>query len=184
MNCLEVELPVALCAMKKVQVLSLNGLGGAGGCPNSVKIPLLGTLLQSIETAEIPSCLWRLKNLTTLHLSGNGYRGEISMTRPASRLNDISLSHNRLGGTIPVAVQTMKKIDLSRNRLVGHVNGVANNSNVDTTLHAQVNRLSGRLPIHDLQQVTDVDILQGNMFSCETIPQNDVSNSGYICGKK
>ena len=170
--------------MKNVKILSLNGLMGAEGCHNTITIPLVGTSLQIVEEKEIPSCLWSMRNLTTLHLAGNGYVGEVKLSALGSGLNDVTLSHNRFSGTIPNLIQTMKRIDLSHNRFVGHLNVVTNTSTNDTMLHAQVNRLSGRLPIHSLEGVESVDILRGNKFSCHTIPQNDINSRGYICGKK
>ena len=180
-NCLEVE-TTALCALKNVEVLSLNGLRGAEGCRNSHMIPFLGSLLQSKVNTEIPSCLWCLKNLTTLHLAGNGYVGEVEISDTGRRLSDVTLSHNRLSGTIPSAIQELATVDLSHNRFVGHISEVTGISNQETMLHTTNNRLSGRLPTSDLVRVANLDILHGNMFSCDSIPENDTRSFGYICG--
>ena len=180
MNCLENTIPESFCDLKHIQVLSLNGLGGADGCGSKVTIPLLGTKLQTVAETRIPHCLWNLENLTTLHLTGNGFVGDIDVDSTLSgHLHDLSLSHNHLSGTIPTDIQMMLKVDLSHNRFVGHLSGIDNASN-DSKFHAQVNRLSGRLP---QQAVSDLDILWGNMFACSTIPANDVNSHGYICGE-
>ena len=182
-NCLEIEIPESLCDMEMVEVLSLNGLAGGDNCRSDITIPLFETSLQLAKDFEIPSCLWSLNKLTTLHLTGNGYVGEMVMLETGRRLNDVSLSHNRLEGTIPSFVQALKKVDVSHNRFVGHLSSVPNTSSGETELHAQVNRLSGRLPASDLQRVQIVDVLRGNMFSCDSIPENDVNRRGYICGE-
>ena len=181
-NCLEEEIPESLCNLKLAQVLSLNGLGKANGCSDTLTIPLLETSWRTSNDVEVPPCLWSLQNLTTLHLTGNSYIGTIPASESkASRLNDLSLSHNKITGTIPSFVQSMTTVDISHNRLVGNLHDIKNTSN-ESVLHAQVNRLSGRLPVHALEKIPSIDILRGNMFSCETIPENDVSSYGYICG--
>ena len=184
MNCLENTIPDSFCDLKNVGVLSLNGLEGADGCKTTITVPLFGTTLQRNRESDIPSCLWNLDNLTTLHLAGNGLVGDVyidSSTVSGSQLNDVSLSHNRLTGSIPTFIQSMKVVDLSHNRFTGHLSDVTNTTN-ETTLHTQVNRLSGRLPTRILQTIPNLNILHGNMFSCATIPENDVNRHGYICG--
>lgn len=183
MNCLEIKIPSSFCDLDRVEVLSMNGLAQAKQCRNTVTVPLFGTPLQSAEDIEIPSCLWNMSSLKTLHMAGNGYVGEIKMTGLDNRLNDILLSHNRLSGTVPTFIQSIKKVDLSYNRLVGHLSISTSTSSNETVLFTKVNRLSGRLPIEALKEAESVDILHGNMFSCDTIPENDAESYGYICGK-
>ena len=139
--------------------------------------------MESVPDVEIPNCLWSLNNLTALYLTGNGYVGTIEPTNIGSSLENVSLSHNRLSGTIPQFILGLKNVDVSYNRFIGHLSGndLGSMSN-ETILQTQVNRLSGRLPTSSLRRAYIVDILRGNMFSCATIPKNDVSSTGYICG--
>lgn len=185
MNCLERYIPSSLCSLASIEVLSLNGLKMASNCADVFTVPLVGTavLLKQHEN-EIPSCLWNIDNLTTLHLSGNEFVGKIESHSFGSRLEDVSLSHNRLSGTIPTRLLTMKKADLSSNRFVGHLSNLdsLNMSNV-TVLNTQINRLSGRLSTEALGSVSKLKMLQGNMFSCHTVPENDVDSFSYICGE-
>ena len=183
MNCLEIKIPSSLCDLGRVEALSINGLAQARQCSNAVTIPLFGTALRSVDDIEIPSCLWNMSSLKTLHMTGNGYVGKIKMTDLDNRLNDVLLSHNRLSGTVPTYIQSIKKVDLSYNRLVGHLSISTNTSSSETVLCTKVNRLSGRLPIEALKKAESVDILRGNMFSCDTVPENDVGSYSYICGK-
>ena len=176
------EIPSTFCNMTNVEVLSLNGLGGADSCEDTVTIPLVGTTLSRYKDSDIPSCLWSLRNLTTLHLTGNGFVGKVHMGETNGLLDDLSLSHNRLEGTIPRHIQTMKKVDLSHNRFVGYLSYVTSGAN-DTVLKTIVNRLSGRLPLEFVENIPNLDVLRGNKFSCETIPQNDAGSHGYNCGK-
>lgn len=186
-NCLDNEIPTSFCDMHSIEVLSLNGLGMAGNCGNSYTMPLSGTTVMSGDGEfEIPSCLWSLEKLVTLHLTGNGFVGEIDTGGApfGSHLEDVSLSHNRLSGTIPSAILNMRVVDLSYNHFEGHLGGIVfrNDSNETTVLHTEVNRLSGRLSTAALATFSSLDVLRGNMFSCDTIPQNDVDSFGYICG--
>ena len=170
--------------MKYVKVLSLNGLRGADGCSNTFKLPLFGTTINSESETKIPVCLWNIDGLNTLHVGGNGYVGEIdtdSVVNSTKLLSDISLSHNRLSGTIPIGIQEMRRVDISHNRFIGHLSDTVNTSDT-TKFHAKVNRLSGRLPTQTLRDVPDLDILRGNLFSCDTIPGNDEFSHGYNCG--
>ena len=168
--------------MEKIEVLSMNGLGGGLDCSNARTIPLFGTSLQNAEDVKIPSCLWSVNSLTTMHLTGNGYAGDITAVESGIHLYDVSLSHNRIDGTIPPFIRRMKKADVSHNRFVGHLSSVSMAASNETELRADVNRLSGRLPLEDLKNINILDILRGNLFSCETVPENDASSGGYICG--
>ena len=51
-----------------------------------------------------------------------------------------------------------------------------------STFQAVVNRLSGSLKVSALEVYASINILQGNVFNCETIPENDEKVSTYSCG--
>ena len=77
MNCFDEKLPLALCSAWQVEVLSLNGLRAAEGCADRVVVPLLGVGLFNTIGGTVPSCVWALRNLSVLHLTGNGLSGQL-----------------------------------------------------------------------------------------------------------
>ena len=104
-NCFQGALPQNLCSARQVEVLSLNGLGAAEGCKNRVVVPLSGVGLFNTVGGTVPSCVWALRNLSVLHLTGNGLTGELVRWLPvSSQIADLSLSHNQLIGTIPADI--------------------------------------------------------------------------------
>lgn len=65
----------------------------------------------------------------TLNMAGNGFYGTIVSALPTdSLLKDLTLSHNRLTGTLSVAMQhwPFRKLDLSYNRLTGELQHITN----------------------------------------------------------
>ena len=181
-NCFEDELPATICEAAQIEVLSLNGLGAADGCRNTVKFPFSDVTLFNTIGGTLPDCLWHLRNLTTLHLTGNGLTGKLlSQLPPYSSMTDLSLSHNKFSGNIPVGVQQIQKVDLSYNQFSGKYEDspqLWKNSFVNL----EINRLSGQLPVSKLTNVSDLNILKGNLFSCDTIPANDEYADDYVCG--
>lgn len=129
-------------------------------------------------------CLWYLRNLTVLHLTGNGMTGEIiERLPPFSPITDLSLSHNQFSGMVPKGVHTVPTVDLSFNQFSGKYEGsllLWTNSHVNF----EINRLSGQLPVSELTNVSELNILNGNMFSCNTIPGNDENADDYMCGSE
>jgi hypothetical protein len=129
-------------------------------------------------------------NLTTLHLSGNGLTGTIPADVTVSpALRDLSLSHNKLTGTIPAGVlqRDWANLDLSYNRLTGSLpsgNGTSPYSS-SSALSLENNRLSGRMP-GALRHVTNVSVLESNLFSCKAdrsdLPRHDKYRDKYGCG--
>jgi hypothetical protein len=170
-----------MCEASAVEVLSLNGLGAAGGCAKKTQLPLSGVMLFNTIGGTLPECVWHLKNLNVLHAVGNGLTGELIGVLPnTSRLTDVSLSHNRFSGTVPVGVQTLYNIDLSNNRISGQFD--ANSGPwLQQDVNLEINRISGRLPVANLQNVSELKVLRGNMISCNTIPANDEYEADYIC---
>ena len=112
-NCFEEELPPSLCIARQVEVLSLNGLRAAEGCADSVVLPLSGVGLFNTIGGTVPACVWALRNLSVLHLTGNGLSGELIRSLPAnSQIVDLSLSHNQLSGTIPLDILNIASLVL------------------------------------------------------------------------
>eukprot|EP01034_Spumella_vulgaris_P038215 gene38215-47185_t len=97
----------------------------------------------------VEDCLFNMSSLRTLHVSGNGFRGTLpNLATVSPILQDLSLSHNDLTGSIPRAFQsrTWLNLDLSYNKLsnvlMPHFAPLHDNS----SLSLAVNRLSGGLP--------------------------------------
>jgi hypothetical protein len=183
-NCFREELSAVMCEASGLEVLSLNGLGAAEGCENSIEFPFSGVSLFNTIGGTLPECVWHLPNLTALHLTGNALTGNIISQLPdSSRIADLSLSHNKFSGNIPLRAQKIQRVDLSHNQFSGKYEDFEElwlNDFVDF----KINRLSGQLPVSKLENVSDLNILKGNMFSCESIPGNDGFVEDYICGSK
>jgi hypothetical protein len=172
-----------MCEANVLEVLSMNGLQAAEGCKYTTKFPFSGVALFNTIGGTLPECLWHLKNLTTLHLTGNGLTGTVvAKVPPYSRMSHLSLSHNKLSGGIPLGIEKVQKVDLSYNQFSGTFEDSTGEwQNLE--LNLKINRLSGQLPEVELENVTaDLNILRGNMFSCDTIPENDDFVNDYVCG--
>jgi hypothetical protein len=170
-----------------VEVLSLNGLRAAEGCENSFVVPLFGVRLFNTIGGTIPSCVWSLRNLSVLHLTGNGLSGELgqSLLPVSSQISDLSLSHNKLSGTIPLDILNVANLDLSYNQFSGEYQDRTQYSS-DSNISLEINRLSGKLPASELERVSNgsLSILRGNIFSCNSVPENDDFSRDYVCGSR
>jgi hypothetical protein len=181
-NCFDSSLTEVLCEAKSIEVLSLNGLGSADGCENKVTFPLSGVLLFNTIGGTLPECVWHLRNLNVLHAVGNELRGElVPELSNTSHITDVSLSHNRLSGIVPLGFQKIQNVDLSNNQFTGKYSA-SEELWSQQKLNLEINRLSGELEVSKLWNVTELDVLRGNMISCNTIPSNDDFEADYICG--
>lgn len=105
-------------------------------------------------------------------------------------MEDLSLSHNRFTGSIPVAVLNASKLDLSSNQLSGRLaddySPPSHSAELNLELNLELNRLSGALPQAELEGMRNgsVSILRGNMFSCGSVPGNDDFEEDYVCGSR
>ena len=182
MNCFEAELPLDICEARSLEVLSMNGLRASAGCAKSARFPFSGVLMFNIIGGTLPDCVWLMPNLVVLHMVGNGLKGDMISEIPrSSKIQDLSLSHNRLGGAIPRNVQNVNSVDLSHNQ-ISQMYVDSEELILHDYLDLEINRLSGRLPVWKLRNVSELNVLRGNMFSCETIPANDEFENDYICG--
>jgi hypothetical protein len=167
-------------------VLSLNGLRAAEGCSGKVVVPFSGVALFNTIGGTIPMCVWSLRNLSVLHMTGNGLVGELINSLPAfSQLNDVSLSYNQLSGTISQQLLTIASLDLSHNQFGGEYE-YRSQSKLESTLKLEINRLSGHLPASGLNIVStgSLSVLRGNLFSCNSIPETDKYADDYVCGSR
>jgi hypothetical protein len=198
-NCFTGSLPLEICDSRSLLSLSLDGLTTADNCRDSLFFSVFDpnyfnafTVRHFIE-GNIPSCYYQLPQLQLLHLSGNGLSGSISLDfNISSSLTDLSLSHNILTGTIPTEIQTKSwiNLDLSYNKLTGTLSTSFSPLPSNGSLSLQINRLSSDVP-SSLIDTYDITILNGNIFSCDSLssgsastslPHNDPDYSNYSCG--
>jgi Leucine-rich repeat (LRR) protein len=210
-NCLRGSIPDNVCRSASLNILALDGMGTASRCRSSV-FPGVSSSYVSRHPAlqgSIPSCLFSMPNLTTLHLSGTGAAGTLPYDlQLGPMLIDLALSHNTLAGAIPRAIQERKwyHLDLSYNRFDSTLLSsfstqpvvIAINTTIlkvvdiyltyitnEADLDLQNNRLSGGIP-STTYNLPDVSMLDGNLFGCKfdesDLPRHDAGRSGYQCG--
>jgi hypothetical protein len=78
-----------------------------------------------------------------LHLAGNGLSGTLALgDYISSQLTDVSLSHNRLSGTIAASLQThsFSEFDLSFNRFRGNIHELIGDSYFPSTTASTILR--------------------------------------------
>jgi Leucine-rich repeat (LRR) protein len=187
-NCLKGTIPVEICNLEYLTTLALDGMSTAENC-RTLFFP--GTIFTGFYTSHalastVPSCMFLLPSLKTLHLSGNGFSGSIASSLNISQsLVDLSLSNNQLTGSIPESLQMKiwQNLDLSYNKISGTLSNSFSLIPSNGLLYLEVNRLSGIIPTQ-LINVQSINILQGNIFSCNSnadLPIHDPSRHIYSC---
>jgi Leucine-rich repeat (LRR) protein len=206
-NCLSGTLPsAAICFNSYLEELLLDGLHSSTLCSRrkSIFFGLSKATLAGDQQVkgEFPICLLEsLRTLSILHLSGNALSGRnlqnVKYVIPG--LSDLDLSHNMLSGRVSSAIwqhNFTSQLDLSFNRLSGDVENtlstVYSQSGLNSSISLHVNRFSGTIP-ENLEFASNVNILEGNMFSCtnnglyvssqqSNLPVNDPNYESYACG--
>jgi Leucine-rich repeat (LRR) protein len=119
-NCFRGSISESICAAKKLTALVLDGLSSAKACRS---LNFAGTYsINGAIQGGVPSCLFQMPNISSLHLSGNGLTGSLPPDLEVSpSMYDLTLSHNQLTGSIPRHIQQRKwyTLDMSYNRLTG-----------------------------------------------------------------
>ena len=207
-NCFTGSLSSIICNATKLAALALDGLQSASSCRQKL-LPGLSNSYIAFHplTGGVPTCMFEMPILNTLHLSGNGLTGSLpSDVVFGESLIDLSLSHNMLTGTIPSIFQSREweNLDLSYNRLTGtlqsnfsvafpfnaaeHYPGTTVNLSYNSstiTLSLENNRLSGFLP-HTIFALNSISVLGSNLFACKLdgsdLPQHDSGRGKYDCG--
>ncbi len=203
-NCFSGKIPEEICNAETLTAIALDGLHTSSACTQKI-LPFSKAKSYSIPInlqGSIPFCVYKMKNLKTLHLSGNGLTGTLPTDLTiSSSLTDLSLSHNRLYGSIPTIFQEHNwiNLDLSFNKFNGILlnNNVSYNDNyynsMNSSLTLEINRLSGSIP-SSLLTMNNINILKGNIFSCsnnfiqsndnnhDDLPVHDSNTLTYSCG--
>jgi Leucine-rich repeat (LRR) protein/uncharacterized membrane protein len=195
-NCLTGSIPEEICLNRNLVSLALDGLGTAENCRDFIfpqNSPIFGYFdaftIDELIQGSIPSCLYELPALETLHLSGNGLTGTVpNNLMLATTFTYLCLSHNFLTGTVALELQmktNWQELDLSYNKLTGELYSNLTIGPPEATLSFEVNRLSGNIPKNILNMV-NISILNGNIFSCnyygDGLPPHDSDFNNYSCG--
>ena len=186
-NCFRAPLPItAMCNNNEMVNFIVDGMSSAASCRNKLFNGYFSAYsLQFSIGGSIPTCLFQLPNITTLHLSGNGFTGSIPGDIVLSTtLTDLSLSHNVLTGSIPDQIQlrNWKNLDLAHNRFSGTLlPDFASNG----TVKLDNSRLSGVIPA-SFHALSNISILGSNTFTCSfdksDLPEHDANSQNYRCG--
>ena len=160
----------------------MDGLRAADNCDSALTIPFSGVKAFNSFGGSIPQCIWNFRNLSSLHITGNSLTGSIGNVPAETPLFELSLSHNLLSGTIPLYARFIPVMDVSYNKLTGEFDTRVEYTN-ESIVKCDLNRLSGKLHVDDLNKAKIVEVLHGNMINCDTIPDDDhVHNHDYACG--
>eukprot|EP01038_Epipyxis_sp_PR26KG_P014650 gene14650-19682_t len=195
-NCFIRSIPLTCCNATRLNSLSLDGLHSSSNCqtrffPSLSYIPTY--FISSSTIGTLPDCIFNLPNLTTLHVSGNGFDVELSDdTMFSDSLSDLSLSHNSLYGSIPLSLQrrSWSNLDLSFNKIRGSLSSDFSSITNGSSISLDVNRLSGVIPSAFFlasEASSSIRILDGNIFSCSfdkknSLPSVDSESVSYQCG--
>lgn len=197
-NCMITNIPENICSLNYLNTLILDGLRTASKCqPLMFKlhstfkfVPNTYQLQTTIIQGGIPDCLFNMTNLESLHLSGNGITGSLSQSIVvSSTLQDLSLSHNSLSGTIPFVIQERKwkQLQLSNNKFQGVLSKYIPYMDSNYSIEYNENRISGFIP-NSLHLMKNIKILSGNIFFCSiynshlNLPIYDSNLNNYQCG--
>jgi Leucine-rich repeat (LRR) protein len=192
MTCFGGTLTPEICQSTNLNILDLDGL--TSNCAKKIwpGIPDSPQYSEYIH-GGIPNCIWNLANITQLRMSGNGLTGTIPSLWSYGNLTDLDLSYNSLHGTIPAGLQSWEPLEtfnLGGNKFTGTIENTRslkfayqpNQNGVDLNLFN--NRLSGPVP-HNIGTAYNIDILEGNLFSCSARnepPEHDSDSSNFVCG--
>ncbi|KAG4960505.1 hypothetical protein JHK87_037138 [Glycine soja] len=141
--CLELWQGVA-CVFSNITAIHLGGMNLGGQLGSNLNFP----------------------SVIELDLSNNHIEGPIPFTLPPT-LRTLSLSANRLNGSIPDALSLLTQLsnlDLSNNNLSGQLPSSTGSLSSLTTLHLQNNQLSGTLYVLQDLPLQDLNI-ENNLFS-------------------
>eukprot|EP01031_Cornospumella_fuschlensis_P026119 gene26119-31539_t len=191
--CFSGRIPSYICNSQQLTTLVLDGLTNA--CASLIWPGIHGSprVARSVP-GTIPSCIWTdLRNLSTLHVSGNGLSGTIPELSSYAQLTDLQLSFNSLTGTIPSSLQhwsMLETLNLEGNKLVGTIKDMQDlmygysNDNDGVKVSLSTNRLSGVIP-RAMEYANKINIVEGNLFSCSNShepPYSDPNSSNFSCG--
>ena len=193
-NCFTASIPDAICIATSLLNLDLSGLTSGSSCLSATRVLGIGLTTVSTVPGSLPACIFNMPSIVQVNIAGNGLSSKLYEIPSSSNIRNLSLSYNRLTGTIPLSIQNrtmMRILDLSFNRLKGTVEQMNNytlnggtEANPETSVYLDSNRLSGSIPGQFSHSTAPLDILEGNIFSCvkNPLPDNDIYHNKYTCG--
>ena len=194
-TCFREEIPKEICNSLSLESIVIDAIGSGGQCPSHIWPLIPGSPNKvNIINGGIPRCVWTdLKNLSILHAASNGLTGSIPALLSYGNLTSIDLSFNAFTGRIPGRLQSWKPLtylNLQNNKFVGDINDIGaltysyTPNGEGVSLYLTINRLSGVIPL-ELEEAYNINICNGNIFSCSYAHQPPVHNPGaneYVCG--
>tara|TARA_A100001015_G_scaffold319844_1_gene444126 strand:+ start:2037 stop:4601 length:2565 start_codon:yes stop_codon:yes gene_type:complete len=180
-NCFSGSIPSKICDQTTLENLVLDGLSTAEQCGGK---KYLGVTIPLSMEGSLPSCIWKLPRLRTLHAAANNFQGSITKDsfNQSTMLNDVVINRNKLTGQVPEAVFQVpfKSFDLSFNKLSGVLSGKSNISwSENSNIVINNNRLSGSYDANLLSSVQNLQMLEGNLFACREPNEMKITNDPY-----
>ena len=171
-----------LCTARNIEVIVLNRIDSS--CPH-------GHSWNDLQYGSLPQCLWSLPYLNILSVAGNNLRGYLPAENVSisEHLAAVNIGYNMIRGLISEAM-AQHSFDIFRiesNLITGYLK-ISNFTKASNTSSygATSNRLSGPLSTRYLDSFANVDILDGNIFTCGNFPKSDHLNiqQTYSCGSE
>lgn len=191
LNCFHGTLPNDLCSIQSLQALNMECLSCGSTC-RTRWFKNSGFIQHHPVTGTLPACLFELPALTAAAFDYNALSGTIPASLASSTvLQRMSLTNNYLTGSIPhLSNHILEGVTFSYNKLSGRLHYNSSAQPNHWTIETDYNRLSGSLS-HTFANAADtqdsnVQVLAGNLFSCNTdrsnIPSSDRDASTFQCG--
>ena len=99
---------------------------------------------------------------------------------------EFNIASNKIGGKFPISIddKSFSLLDTSNNRITGMFNFKVYPIDNQSVIKLEVNRLSGAFNVVCMEKFSTVSNLNGNLISCNTLPQNDKNINTYSCGSQ
>lgn len=192
LTCFAGSLPDSICDSKALEIVDFDGM--TSFCEEKIWPGINGSPYVARRVpGGIPECIWKLANITDIHMSGNGFTGTIPDLPSYGNLTVLDLSFNSMHGRIPNSLQSWHKLNylnLQNNRFTGPITDMQflnfaydENDHSGVTLYLSKNRLSGIIPLA-MFHAQSIDIVEGNLFTCSARhdpPIHDPNSANYVC---
>jgi hypothetical protein len=207
-NCMSGSLPIEICSSTRLVSLILDGIHSNCRNPIFPLFPFIKTYSSSSSIIEggIPTCVFNMISLNTLHIAGNSIKGTLDKDIVLNnKLTNLDVSNNVYSGEIPIVIQKYQwqYLNLGHNKFKDTLDNsfpkatAFNSTEVFSILYSIIkpvqssnsstlilnnNRISGFVP-SSLESFDNINILRGNIFSCfSKLPSHDPLSSDYQCG--
>lgn len=124
-----------------------------------------------------------LPNLEEFSVSFNRFRGSIPNSLRNRALKVFDVSSNEISGTLDFELEPYEEpIILNGSRNTYDFTVLQSSSQ----FAADINRFSGLLNVSAIEKFQQgfVSVLEGNVFSCSTLPKTDDKYNTYVCGSR